>query len=148
MKSLSVYGLRLLKKFEGCKLKAYLDSAGVPTIGVGHIRGVKMGDRITKVQADEMLHADVLRYERCVNSYVRVVINQNQFDALVCFAFNLGCGALKSSTLLKRLNASLYNDAADQFLRWNKARVRGKLKVLRGLTTRRTAERKLFLKVA
>jgi len=143
---LSSNGLQLLKQFEGCKLEAYLDSAGVPTIGVGHIRGVTMGDVITQEQADEMLHGDLVRYESCVNAYVIVSINQNQYDALICFAFNLGCSALKSSTLLRRLNTLEYDEAADQFLVWNKVRIKGKLKRSRGLTNRRRAERRLFLK--
>jgi len=146
MKTLSSYGLQLLKQFEGCKLEAYLDSGGVPTIGVGHIRGVKIGDVITEAKADEMLHGDLVRYESCVNSYVIVPINQNQYDALICFAFNLGCGALKSSTLLRQLNTLKYNKAADQFLRWDKVRIKGKLEKLSGLTNRRAAERRLFVK--
>ena len=148
MKTFSGNGLQLLKQLEGCKLKAYLDSGGVATIGVGHIKGVKMGDTITETQAEEMLRTDLLRYERCVNDYASVPINQNQYDALVCFAFNLGCGALRNSTLLRRLNAGNYTQAADQFLRWNKVRIDGVLKVVRGLTNRRQSERTLFLREA
>jgi len=147
VKTFSAHGLQLLKKLEGCKLKAYLDSGGVPTIGVGHIRGVKMGDTITMAQAEEKLLGDLVRYEKCVNRNVCVPINQNQYDALVCFAFNLGCSALRTSTLLKRLNVKKYTESADQFLRWNKVRIKGVLTVSRGITNRRKKERKLFLTV-
>lgn len=145
MKTFSAYGLQLLKKLEGCKLNAYLDSAGIPTIGVGHIKDVMMGDKITMWHAEDMLRRDLVRFEKCVNRQVRVPINQNQYDALVCFAFNLGCTALRTSTLLKRLNVKKYAEAADQFLRWNKVRIKGVLTVSRGITNRRKTERSLFL---
>jgi len=145
VKTFSAYGIQLLKRLEGCKLKAYLDSAGIPTIGVGHIRDVEMGDQITMSHAEYMLSRDLVRFEKCVNRNVRVPINQNQYDALVCFAFNLGCRSLRTSTLLKRLNAKKYAEAADQFLRWNKVRIKGVLTVSRGITNRRKTERSLFL---
>ena len=104
-----------------------------------------MGDQITMSHAEDMLRRDLVRFEKCVNRNVRVPINQNQYDALVCFAFNLGCGALRTSTLLKRLNAKKYTEAADQFLRWNKVRIKGVLTVSRGITNRRKTERSLFL---
>ena len=145
MKTFSASGIQLLKRLEGCKLKAYLDSAGIWTIGVGHIRDVERGDRITMSTAEYWLSRDLVRFEKCVNGQVRVRITQNQYDALVCFAFNLGCTALRKSTLLKRLNAHKYLEAADQFLRWNKVRIRGVLTVSRGITNRRKIERSLFL---
>jgi len=141
MKVLSKVGFELLQQFEGCKLTAYEDSGGLPTIGYGHIRNVKMGDKITQGQADGMLIEDLVRYLDCVNRSVLVPINQNQFDALVCFTFNLGCGSLKSSTLLKKLNALDYVEAGNQFLRWNKVKGRR----VQGLANRREAERRLFL---
>ena len=144
---LSKVGIDLIKSFEGCYLKAYKCPAGVWTIGWGTtepIDGVKPheGMVITQKQADELLIKNLNGYENAVNEYVTYSINQNQFDALVSFAYNCGNGALKTSTLLKKLNAGDVHGAANEFLRWNKANG----KVLSGLTRRREAERKLFLK--
>lgn len=144
---LSKVGIDLIKSFEGCYLKAYKCPAGVWTIGWGTtepIDGVKPheGMVITQKQADELLIKNLNGYENAVNEYVTYSINQNQFDALVSFAYNCGNGALKTSTLLKKLNAGDVHGAANEFLRWNKANG----KVLNGLTRRREAERKLFLK--
>lgn len=145
--SISKVGIDLIKSFEGCYLKAYKCPAGVWTIGWGTtepIDGVKPheGMVITQKQADELLIKNLKGYENAVNEYVIYSINQNQFDALVSFAYNCGNGALKTSTLLKKLNAGDVHGAANEFLRWNKANG----KVLNGLTRRREAERKLFLK--
>lgn len=134
-------GLALIRQFEGLRLLAYKDAVGVPTIGYGTTRGVKMGMTITKAQAEEMLRQDVERFEPEVQRLVRVPLNQNQWDALLSFTYNLGSANLESSTLLKLLNNGDYRAAADQFPRWNKA----KGAVLNGLTTRRAAERALFL---
>jgi len=134
----------LIKNFEGCKLEAYPDPAthGEPiTIGVGHTGGVKLGDVITQEQADEYLVNDVAHAANAVNQMVAVSITQGEFDALCSFAFNLGIGNLKNSTLLKKLNSGDIQGAADQFLVWNKAAG----KVMAGLTRRREAERALFL---
>ena len=134
----------LIKEFEGCKLEAYPDPAthGEPiTIGVGHTGGVKLGDVITQEQADEYLVNDVAYSAKAVNQMVSGKITQNQFDALVSFAFNLGTGNLRNSTLLKKLNKDDFENAADQFLVWNKAAGH----VMAGLTRRREAERALFL---
>ena len=145
--NISKVGLDLIKSFEGCQLKAYKCPAGVWTIGWGTtepINGIKPheGMIITQQQADELLIKNLKGYENAVNKYVTYSINQNQFDALVSFAYNCGNGALKTSTLLKKLNAGDVQGAANEFLRWNKANG----KVLNGLTRRREAERKLFLK--
>jgi lysozyme len=140
--NISTAGIALIKQFEGCRLEAYLDSVGVPTIGYGSTEGVTMGDKITQDEADALLLEDLVRFEKCVNEHVDVPITQEQFDSLVCFAFNVGCGALIGSTLLKLLNAGNYNAAAQQFLRWDKAGG----KVLAGLTRRRQAESDLFSK--
>lgn len=137
-------GLALIRQFEGLRLLAYKDAVGVPTIGYGTTRGVKMGMTITKAQAEEMLRQDVERFEPEVQRLVRVPLNQNQWDALLSFTYNLGSANLESSTLLKLLNNGDYRAAADQFPRWNKA----KGAVLNGLTTRRAAERALFLEAA
>ena len=134
----------LIKEFEGCKLEAYPDpaSGGEPwTIGVGSTKGVHKGMVITQEQADEYLVNDVAHAANAVNQMVAVSITQGEFDALCSFAFNLGIGNLKNSTLLKKLNSGDIQGAADQFLVWNKAAG----KVMAGLTRRRKAERALFL---
>ena len=135
-------GINLIKEFEGCKLTAYKCPAGVWTIGYGHTKNVKQGMKITNEHATNLLKDDLKTYEGYVNKYVKVKLNQNQFDALVSFTFNCGGGALKSSTLLKKLNKGDYTGAANELLRWNKAGG----KVLAGLTRRRKAEKTLFLK--
>lgn len=134
-------GISLIQSFESLRLKAYDDGVGVPTIGWGHTKGVKWGDTCTKEQADQWLLEDLAVAEKAVNAYVKVDLSQGQYDALVSFTFNVGTGALKSSTLLKKLNAGDYLGAADEFPRWNK----GGGKVMKGLTRRRAAERELFL---
>lgn len=136
----SAEGLKLTERFEGCKLEAYLDSVGVPTIGYGHTRGVKMGTTCTQEQAEKWLSEDIQAAVDGVNKLVKVAITQGQFDALVDFAFNLGVGALGKSTLLRLTNAGDFKAASPEFLRWNKAGG----KELAGLTKRREAERRLF----
>lgn len=141
-------GINLIKHFEGCRLKAYLDSVSVPTIGYGHTKGVKEGMIITETKAEELLKQDLEYFENRVLDLVKVNLTQHQFDALVSFAFNVGEGNLKKSTLLKKLNNTIFfrqtevEAIADEFLKWNKAGG----KVLAGLTKRRQAERSLFLK--
>ncbi|MCL8307605.1 MULTISPECIES: lysozyme [Pseudomonas] len=134
-------GLSLIKSFEGLRLQAYQDAVGVWTIGYGTTRGVNAGMKISKEQAERMLLNDVQRFEPEVERLVTVPLSQNQWDALVSFAYNLGSANLESSTLRRLLNAGDYAGAADQFPRWNKAGG----KVLPGLTRRRAAERELFL---
>ena len=134
----------LIKNFEGCELEAYPDPAtgGEPiTIGYGHTGGVKLGEVITQEQADEYLISDVKRFADAVNQMVTVPITQSEFDALCSFAFNLGIGNLRNSTLLRKLNSGNKDSAANQFLVWNMAGGR----VMAGLTRRREAERTLFL---
>jgi lysozyme len=137
---ISQSGIDLIKRFEGCRLKSYLCPAGVWTIGYGHTAGVRKNQIITSDQASAMLMSDLLQFERAINAMVAVPLKQGQFDALVSFAFNLGSGALASSTLLRKLNSGDFKGAADEFLRWNKAGG----KVLEGLVRRRAAERQLF----
>lgn len=137
-------GLNLIKSFEGLRLQAYQDAVGVWTIGYGTTRGVNAGMKISKEQAERMLLNDVQRFEPEVQRLVTAPLNQNQWDALICFTYNLGAPNLESSTLLRKLNAGDYVAAADQFKRWNKAGG----KVLAGLTRRREAERALFLEAA
>jgi lysozyme len=134
-------GVELIKGFEGVRLNAYDDGIGVATIGVGHINGVHMGDVITEDQADDYLRDDLGSAEAAVNRLVKVPLDQSKFDALVSFTFNLGAGALASSTLLKKLNSGDVDGAADEFLRWTKAGGR----IMAGLTKRRISERMLFL---
>ena len=138
---ISQVGIDLIKSFEGCSLKAYRCPANVLTIGYGHTGGVKEEQVITQQEAERLLRVDLGSYEAAVNKYVKTVINQNQFDALVSFAYNCGCGALQKSTLLKYLNQGMYKEAADQFDLWNK----GGGQVLKGLVRRRAAEKELFL---
>jgi lysozyme len=135
-------GRALIEKFEGLRLTAYQDMVGVWTIGYGHTgRDVKAGMTITQQQAEQLLINDLAQFERGVNDLVTVQINQNQFDALVSFSYNLGVGALQKSTLLRLLNAGSYQPAADEFPRWNRAGGN----VVAGLARRRYAERQLFL---
>ena len=138
-------GLKLLKKFEGCKLKTYRCVAGVLTIGYGHTgKDVTEGMTITKKEAEDLLVKDLERFEAGVKDLVKVSISENQFSALVSFAYNIGLNALSGSTLMKKLNAGDVMGAADQFERWNKAGG----KEVQGLTNRRLAERDLFLTAA
>lgn len=143
---ISSKGLDLIKSFEGLKLKAYLCPANVPTIGFGSIRypngeKVKIGDICTIEQALTYLKHDVKVFEQGVDAMCRDDINQSQFDALVSFSYNLGLGNLKSSTLLKKVNANPTDKTiASEFLKWNKAGG----KVLEGLTRRRKAEAELY----
>lgn len=131
----------LIKQFEGLRLTSYQDQVGVWTIGYGHTgQSVHAALTITQDCADEYLHADVSGAVDCVNREVAVDISQNQFDALVDFVFNLGCQALKGSTLLAYLNAGRDADAAGQFQRWDHA---GGVEVP-GLLARRQAEARLF----
>lgn len=139
-------GINLIKQFEGCRLTAYQDSVGVWTIGYGWTQPVDgkpvgKGMTITQQKADDLLKQGVIQYENGVTNLVIVPLNQNQFDALVDFAYNLGVNALKESTLLKKLNAGDYAGAANEFTKWNKAGG----KELAGLMRRREAEKSLFL---
>ena len=139
-------GLAIIKKFEGFRAKPYACPAGVATIGYGSTyyadgKPVKLTDApITEAQAQELLQATLAKYEACVNGAVKMPINQNQFDALVSFTYNVGCSAFRTSTMLRLLNQGYEPQAAAQFARWN----RGGGKVLAGLVSRRAAERALF----
>lgn len=149
----SAAGRKLIEQREGVELTAYKDSAGIWTIGVGHTSAagapkVSSGMKITAAEASEILSRDLATFEAAVSSAVKVPLNQNEFDALVSFTFNVGAGAFKGSTLLKRLNAGDRKAAADQFLVWNKITINGKKQELDGLTKRRKSEREQFLKPA
>jgi lysozyme len=140
----SINGLELLKKLEGFRAKPYPDSGGKMTVGYGHLivpgDGVAVGDIIDPVKATELLTKDVQRTVDGVNDNVTSIITQNQFDALVIFAYNVGVSAFKNSTLLKMLKAGDVASASLQFLRWDK--VNGIS--IPGLYTRRVAEQTLF----
>ena len=122
--------------FEGCKLTAYKCPAGVWTIGVGHTKGVKQGQKITEAQAISLLKGDLLPCEKYVND-LGVCKTQGQFDALVDFCFNLGTGALSRSTLLKFIRQG----KAEQYIRGEFAKwVKSGGKTLAGLVKRRAWE--------
>lgn len=141
-------GSDLIKSFEGLRLDAYRCSAGKPTVGFGSTfyedgSPVKMGDKITKERADSLFEKVSDSFAAKVKNCIQRDINDNQFAALVSFAYNVGIGNLKSSTLLKKVNANP-NDATirSEFLKWNRASG----KVLAGLTRRREAEANLYFK--
>lgn len=138
-------GIDLIKGFEGLKLKAYQDSAGIWTIGHGTIKypngkAVARGDVCTEAQAVEFMKNDLKGFEAKVNAVVKVPLTQNQYNALVSLTYNIGQSAFSNSTLLRKLNARDYAGAAEQFLVWKKAGG----KVVQGLLNRRQAEKKVF----
>lgn len=138
---LDTKGKQHLIQEEGLRLKAYKDTVGVWTIGVGNTyyedgSKVKQGDVITKERAESLLNVVVKQFEDNINKVVTVPLNQNQFNALVSFSYNIGIGAFNKSTLLKLLNQGEYIQAAEQFMKWLKP------PELKG---RRTRERALFL---
>lgn len=124
---ISDHGLRLLKEWEGCKLQKYRDAGGKWTIGVGHLLtkeeliGGKYDDGITMDEALSLLAADLKPAEAAVNGAVAVDLYQYQFDALVSFVFNVGVGAFRKSTLLKRLNAGRYEEVPTELRKWVRA---------------------------
>ncbi len=131
----------LVKKFEGCKLSSYRCPANVCTIGFGHTSAagapeVTDGMTITQKQADIILAADLVRYEQAVTGLLQQPVTQHQFDVLVDFAYNAGIGNLKSSTLLKKVNAAEFDAVPAELMKWTK----GGGKVLPGLVRRRQAE--------
>ena len=146
MRSTSLLGLNLIKKWEGLRLSSYLCAAGVPTIGYGSTRypngkKVMLGEKLTcEKEATQLLLSTLAPYEAAVNKHLPI-LNQCQFDALVAFSYNVGTGALIKSTLLKKAKVNP-NDPSilDEFLKWNKAGG----KVLTGLTNRRREEANLY----
>lgn len=138
--NISDLGLDLIRSHEGLRLVAYQDSVGVWTIGYGHTKGVTEAMAITVGQAEAFLRDDVRQVENCIDKLVTVPLTQGEFDALCSFVFNLGCGSLRNSTLLKKLNDSDYDGASEEFGKWNHAGG----KILEGLTKRRLAEAERF----
>ena len=136
----SAEGIAQIKKFEGLELDSYQCSANVWTLGYGHTQGVAEGDSCSEEEAEIILVNDLKEFETYVNALVDVELDQNQFDALVAWTFNLGPTNLRTSTLLKKLNAGEYNDVPSEIKRWNRAGGQ----VLDGLIRRREAEALLF----
>jgi lysozyme len=141
-------GIDLIKEFEGDKLKSYQDSVGIWTIGYGSLimpngQKVKPGDIITEQQAEQLFMADIAPRAKSVSDMIKTQINQNQFDALMCFTYNLGIMSLLYSTLLKEVNTNPNNpDIRNQFAKWVYA---GK-EIIPGLVRRRKAEADLYFK--
>lgn len=139
-------GLKLIKRFEGLRLRAYRCPAGKWTVGYGSTAGVKKGDLITTDEAEEMLQRDLRFFEHGVNKAVTVKIKQNQFDALVSLAYNIGLGNFQKSTVLRKLNEGDDYGAGQAFIMWHKITnpKTGRKEVSAGLLRRRRAERELF----
>ena len=137
---ISQEGVALIKKFEGCKLEAYLCPAEKWTIAYGRIKNVKEGDTCTQEQAEKWLNEELVEYEEYVENLVEVPLSQCQFDALVAWTYNLGPSNLSSSTMLKCLNKTEFERVPSEIKRWNKAGG----EVLDGLIRRREAEAMLF----
>ncbi|HRX37788.1 MAG TPA: lysozyme [Parvularculaceae bacterium] len=139
-------GIELIKRFEGLELEAYQDIAGIWTIGYGHTGAdVKEGMKISQREAEELLKQDLKSREDAVSRLASASLNQNEFDALVSFVYNVGAEAFKNSTARRRLNSGDRVGAAEALTWWNKATVNGVLREVTGLTRRRAAERALFL---
>jgi lysozyme len=135
-------GISLIKHFEGFRANPYKCAAGVWTIGYGHTAGVTAdAPPISEDEAEELLAADIQKFERTVAKLISSNITQAQFDALVSFAFNLGGAALQRSTLRQKINRGDHAGATKEFYRW----VRAGGKVLQGLVLRRSAEANLFM---
>ena len=141
-------GLELIKEFEGFSANAYLCPAKIPTIGYGNTfwedgRKVRIGEQISKSKALELLEFVANKdFADKIFPLIKVQINQNQFDAMVSLAYNIGVGAFSNSTLLKRVNAKDFIGAGNEFLKWDNSGG----KPLLGLTRRRQREKELFLK--
>lgn len=138
----SAKGLKLLMEWEGRRLKLYRDAAGLPTIGVGHLvhHNEDFSKGITTSQALDLLEADIERFNEAVSNSVHVPLNQDQFDALVIFAFNVGVGAFKNSSLLVKLNAGDYVAVPSKMMLWTKSGG----KTCKGLVNRREKEVRLW----
>ncbi|MBO1021482.1 lysozyme [Methylobacterium sp. SD274] len=130
------FGLAALKSREGVRLKAYLDSVGVPTIGYGHIKGVKLGQVITQAQADAFFLEDLASHALPILSAIKVPVADHERDALISIAFNIGVGGFTGSTFLRRLNAGDRAGCAEAIMMWKKPEE---------IIFRRTAERAQFL---
>lgn len=141
MRKLDKQGVDFIKEREGCRLKAYDDGGGVWTIGYGHTKSVKKGQVINNAQAEKLLKSDLLEFEGAVDALVKVELTQAQFNALVSFAFNVGVGAFRKSTLLKLLNQGQYDRVPNELSKW----VKDNGKVVQGLVRRRALEAAMFM---
>lgn len=146
--AISAVGLSALISLEGTKLTAYQDGAGVWTICQGHTKGVYKGMKATTAQCEAFLREDIKTFETVVKKYVKAPLTQNQFDALVIFAFNVGEASFRNSTLLAKVNRQDYAGASQEFTRWVLITdpKTGQKVVSKGLYNRRLAEQQLFLK--
>ena len=146
-------GIELIHSWEQFRHKAYADSGGTWTVGWGSTRifgrSVRKGDYVTKEEGDEQFRKDLAYFENAVESYVKVGVNQNQYDALLSLCYNIGAGGLKRSKVLKYLNENNLYKAGESFMRhiYTRHRKTKKLIKLRGLVRRRKAEKELFLSV-
>ncbi|RZG47046.1 lysozyme [Acinetobacter wuhouensis] len=146
-RDISENGFAIIREFEGLELKAYQDTGGVWTIGIGTIKykngtAVKKGDTCTIQQAEEWLKNDCVWVDACLDKYVKVAVSQNQFDALASLIYNIGENAFKKSTMLTLINQNNLTAAANQFDRW----IYDNGKKVQGLVNRRKKEKELFLK--
>jgi lysozyme len=141
---ISYNGIKMLKELEGFRAEAYLDTGGVWTVGYGTTnwngKPVEAGMTMTEQEAELALQADLARAQTTVNQEVRVPLKQNQFDALVCFVYNIGSSAFRRSSMLMLLNSAMYDEAANQFMRWRYDNG----KEIPGLIVRREKERTMF----
>ena len=141
--------VNLIKEFEGFKDYAYIDTDGTPVIGYGLSRiddqPVRIGDRISPKEAEIALNNHLQDIHRELDQLLKVDLSEQQLSALASISFNVGIGSIKESTLIKKINEEDYRGAAEEFLRWDKANLGGRLVQMPGLTRRRYAERQLFL---
>ena len=146
--NISANGLDLITRWEGLKLTRYICPAGKPTIGVGHVilPSENIPNTITREFAMELLKKDVERFEKAVNTLITVELNQNQFDALVCFIFNTGEGGLKNTGVSKAVNSKNFAAVPAALRLWNKIKVNGVSQENKGLTNRRISEAELFMR--
>lgn len=139
-------GIAIIKKYEGCSLKCYLDPIGIPTIGYGsiwgldHTRLASTHRDITEHEAELLLKRELRTTENAVARLVKSPLTQNQFSAVCCLVYNVGSGKFKSSTIRMKLNRKDYVGASNEFWKWRRAGG----KILRGLVRRRAEEKELF----
>lgn len=137
-----ISGIELIKEFEGFREEAYQCEAGKWTIGYGHTKEVKEGDRVNREDAERILKDEIKKYEGAISRNVKAPLTLEQYNVLTSFVYNIGIGAFKESTLLKKLNNRDYQGAGNEFDRWIKANG----KVSKGLVRRRAREKEMFLK--
>jgi lysozyme len=146
--------IQFIKDQEGTVLHSYQDSAGIWTIGIGSTMyrdgtPVRQGESVTIVQALDLLKWEVDRKANIVDNLLHgVKLNQNQYDALVSFTYNVGIGALANSTLLKKIKIDPADESIrNEFMKWNKIHLHGRLVENAGLTARRQREADLYFKI-